>query len=649
MTIKRLLLAAALAFSADGASPGGVPHTRFDTRLSPEQRVEQALSRISFGARPGGVEIVRRLGVEKWIELQLHPERIAENPQLEERLKPLESLRMGGEEMLNKYFPRFPPGVPQGPRLNELLQGDQTRKVFNGTAEERRATIMAMAPDTRAQVLAMVPDNVVEGLPELQKERETARKKVQEERQMEMRRMRPPLMDLLDADQREIALHGPPEKRAALFASLDAKKLEQVAAALPQAALADQPELRRRGAMLRAPQQVALGDLREGKLYRAIYSNRQLAEVLADFWFNHFNVFEGKGQPDRVLLAGYERDAIRPHVLGKFKDLLLAVARHPAMLYYLDNWESMSADVFQVGPFAPGPFAAPQQLARQSHGLNENYGRELLELHTLGVNGGYTQQDVIAVARCFTGWTIRQPNQKPEFVYAAFMHDGGEKMVLGHKIAAGGGEGDGLQAIDILVHHPSTARFLATKLARHFVADDPPAALIDRMARTFVKTDGDLRAVLETMFLSREFFSQGAWQSKVKSPFEMVASAARALDADALDTFTFAQNVADMGEPLYGKEAPSGYKDTADAWLSTANVLARIRFADALSNGRVPGVKVDTARLAGKSAAEIARELLGREPSAQTLSAIEKGLRGKQASPALIATLVISSPEFQRR
>ena len=649
MTIKGLLLATAVAYAADVAPAGGVPHARFDIKLSTEQRVEHALSRLSFGARPRDIETVRRLGVEKWIELQLHPERMTENPLLEERLKPLESLRMDGEQILEKYFPRISPGVFQGPRLNELLQGDQMRKVFNGTAEERRAAILALEPEKRAQVLALVPDNVVEGLPDLKTQREAARKKQQEERQMEMRRMRPPLMDLLDTGEREIALHGPAAKRAALFASLDADKLDQVAAALPPGALADQPELRRRGAMRRAPQQVALGDLREGKLYRAIYSNRQLAEVLADFWFNHFNVFEGKGQPDRALLASYEREAIRPHVLGKFKDLLLAVARHPAMLYYLDNWESMSADIFQIGPFAPGPFAPPQGLARQSHGLNENYGRELLELHTLGVNGGYTQQDVIAVARCFTGWTIRQPNQKPEFVYAAFMHDGGEKTVLGHKIAAGGGEEDGLKAIDILVHHPSTARFLSGKLARHFVADDPPAALIERMARTFVKTDGDLRAVLETMFTSREFFSEGAWQSKVKSPFEMVASAARALDADAIDTFTLAQNVAEMGEPLYGKEAPSGYKDTAEAWLSTANVLARIRFADALSNGRVPGVKVDVSRLAGKSAAEIARELLGREPSAQTVSAIEKGLQGKQASPALIATLVISSPEFQRR
>ena len=646
--IGRLLLTVAAVLAAHGASGGGDPNRLFETKLSPEEKIQQAINRLTFGARPGDLAEVRKLGVEKWIELQLHPERIAENPVLEIRLKPLGTIRMSGADILKQYSPQRPGMMMIAPiRVNELLPGDQFRKVYNGTAEERSAAIMALDPEKRKQVLSVVPDNVVEGLPELKKERELARTKRAEEQREEQRRLRPPLTDLLDPVQRQIALKGTPEQRAALFASLDEDKLEKVAGALPPVSLAGQPELRRMGMMTRAPMQVVSGDLQEAKLYRAIYSNRQLEEVLADFWFNHFNVYEGKGQPDRVLLASYERDAIRPHVLGKFKDLLLAVARHPAMLYYLDNWESMSPDVFQIGPFAPGPFAGVQQLARQSHGLNENYGRELLELHTLGVNGGYTQQDVIAVARCFTGWTIRQPNQNPEFVYAAFMHDTGEKTVLGHKIAAGGEEGDGLEAIDILARHPSTARFISTSLARRFVADDPPPALIDAMARTFTKTGGDLRAVLETMFTSREFFSKGAWQSKIKSPLEMVVSAVRALDADALDTFMLEQSVTDMGEPLYLKEAPTGYKDGADTWLSTANVMARIRFAEVLVEGKILGVKVDVSRFAGKSRAEIARELLGREPSAQTMTALEKGMEGMDSG--LIASLVISSPEFQRR
>jgi uncharacterized protein (DUF1800 family) len=530
--------------------------------------------------------------------------------------------------------------------LTELLPGDQFRRVFNGTAEERKAAILALDPDKRMRVLALVPPNVVEGLPELKEQQEAARKKQQEDQRAEMRRLRPPLTDLLNEKQVQIAMHGTAEERTALFASLDQAKRKQVAAALPQDVLADRVEMRRMGELLRQPQQIPAADLREAKLFRAIYSNRQLEEVLTDFWFNHFNVFDAKAQ-ERALLASYERDAIRPHVLGKFRDLLLATARHPAMLYFLDNWQSMGSDLFQVGPFASGPQLPPP--LRQAHGLNENYGREVMELHTLGVNGGYTQKDVIEVARCFTGWTIRQPNQNPSFVFAAFMHDDGEKTVLGHKIAAGGGEQDGLTVIDILAHHPSTARFISTKLARRFVADDPPPALIDRMTRTFLKTDGDLRAVLETMFTSREFFSEGAWEAKVKSPLEMVVSAVRGLNADVTDTFTLTRRVADMGEPLYGKEPPTGYKDTAEAWLSTANVLARVNFANALVNGQVPGVNVDTSRFQGKDAAGIARELLRGDLADETLAALEKGLAGKPAKPGLIAGLILSAPEFQRR
>jgi uncharacterized protein (DUF1800 family) len=272
-----------------------------------------------------------------------------------------------------------------------------------------------------------------------------------------------------------------------------------------------------------------------------------------------------------------------------------------------------------------------------------------MELHTLGVNGGYTQDDVISVARCFTGWTIKAPNAKPEFVFAAFMHDNGEKTVLGHRIAANGGEQDGLQAIDILAHHPSTAQFISKKLAQRFVADDPPQALVDRMAKTFLKTDGDIRAVLETMFSSREFFSEGAWQSKIKSPLEMVVSAVRATGAETSDTFTLAQKISDMGEPLYGKLEPTGFKDGSETWLSTANLMARINFANALATGQVAGVKVDTARFAGKDPAAIAHDLLNRDASPETLAAIEKGFGDKPASPAKTIGWVISSPDFQRR
>ena len=248
MIVKRfLLVAAAAVLAANGASRGANPAGRFEIKLSSEQRIRQVLNRLTFGARPGDIEDVRKQGIEKWIELQLHPERIPESPALEIKLKPLETLRMQPEEVLKQYMQQPPPGFIRPVNLNSLLPGQQFRKVFNGTAEERRAALMALDAGKRMQVLSMVPANVLEGLPDLQKEQEAARQKQQEQRQMEMRRLRPPLGDLLDAQQREIALHGSAERRASLYRSLDPEALRKVAAALPPNALAGQPELRRTG------------------------------------------------------------------------------------------------------------------------------------------------------------------------------------------------------------------------------------------------------------------------------------------------------------------------------------------------------------------------------------------------------------------
>jgi uncharacterized protein (DUF1800 family) len=656
--MKRLALAIVVAAWLSGGPGGTQAGGRFDAKLSKDQQILQVLNRLTFGPRPGDVEELRRLGVDKWVELQLHPDRIPENPVLEEKLKPLETLRMSADKIMAAYSQLNPLQTMLRPAsLNELLSQDQLRRVMTGIGEDRQATLMALDPEKRKQVLAVLSPQQLNGLPELQKEAEAARQEQQAERQKQLRKLMPPLNDLLTQDEIRTVLQGSSEQVEEFFSSMNSAKRLQVAAVLPPQRLAQFPGLRRMGLRSRQPQQVISGDLKEGKVYRALYSNRQLEEVLVDFWFNHFNVFENKNvqiQPNgvvRMLLAGYERDAIRPHVLGKFKDLLLATARHPAMLYYLDNWESISPnafDSFQVGPFAAGQNLT-QIFSRQAHGLNENYGREVMELHTLGVDGGYTQQDVIAVARCFTGWTIRQPTTKPEFVFAGFMHDTGEKVVLGHTIPAGGGEQDGLQAIDILARHPSTAKFISKELAERFVADDPPPSLVNRMAQTFTKTDGDLRAVLQTMFSSPEFFSEGAWEAKVKSPFEMVVSAVRALGAEAADTFTLVQKIGDLGEPLYNKLEPTGYPETGEGWLSTANLLGRMNFASALTSGQVPGVKLDSSRLDGKDAAAIAHEVLGRPASEQTLDALAKGLEGKESTARMVASLVLSSPDFQRR
>lgn len=657
--MKRSLLLVATATIAAATLPflslfaAGTPGP-FETRLPPDRRVIQVLNRLTFGPRPGDVEEVRRIGLEKWIDLQLHPERIPESPVLETRLEPYETLRMDFVTVLKDYMqPQPAMAMLQAPNLNTLMSQEERRKVMNGTAEERRAALVAMDPEKRKQVLLTMPPTNLESLPEFKQEADDARKAQQQQMQAEVRKRNPPLEDLLAPEQIAIARNGSPEQVKALFDELDPEKRVQVAFRLPPQVGAEFPGLRREGMRAQQPQQLVSSDLRAGKLLRAVYSNQQLEEVLVDFWFNHFNVYEGKSVQNaalsyRALLTSYERDAIRPHVLGHFKDLLLAVAQHPAMLYYLDNWQSMAPDAddrLQVGPFAR-PFvsyAVQQPPNRQPHGLNENYGRELMELHTMGVNGGYTQQDVIEVARCFTGWTVRKPYD-PGFIFLDFMHDEGEKTVLGHKIAANGGEKDGLQVFDILAHHPATAHFISKQLAQRFVADEPPPALVDRMAQTFLKTDGDLRAVLQTMFASQEFLSEGAWQAKIKSPFEMVVSALRATGADTLDIGALNQKISDLGEPLYGKVEPNGYPLTGDAWLGTADLLGRLSFATALVTGKVAGVKVDATRWDGKDAAAISRDLLGRQAAPETLEAISPG-----PAPASLAALIIGSPEFNRR
>jgi len=361
---------------------------------------------------------------------------------------------------------------------------------------------------------------------------------------------------------------------------------------------------------------------------------------MADFWFNHFNVYIDKGA-DRILTSTYERDAIRPHVFGKFRDLLEGTAESPAMLFYLDNWQSISPDTTPVRRFA-------KQKAKQARGLNENYARELMELHTLGVDGGYTQHDIIEVARCFTGWTISQPNRGGEFIYNDRVHDKGEKTVLGIKIPAGGGREDAEKVLDILARHSATARFISTKLAKKFVADDPPPALIDRMVKTFHDTDGDIRAVMSTMLDSKEFFSEGAFQAKIKTPLELVVSAVRASDAQVDFAIPLSMQIAQLGEPLYRKIEPTGYSSANSEWVNSAALLARMNFALALADNRVPGSKVDVTKFADDPAV-VARQVLFHEASQQTLESIKKALAQREPTPALVAGLVLGSPDFQRR
>ena len=396
-------------------------------------------------------------------------------------------------------------------------------------------------------------------------------------------------------------------------------------------------------------------ELQSAKLIRAIESERQLQEVMVDFWFNHFNVFFGKGDL-RWLVTSYERDAIRPHALGKFRDLLTATAKHPAMLYYLDNWMSVRNDFQAARPNAP-------------RGLNENYARELMELHTLGVDGGYTQNDVIEVARCFTGWTINQPKVQGTFVFRAVAHDNGEKVVLGHRIPAWGGQKDGERVIEILSRHPSTAKFIATKLVRRFVADEPPPRLVGRVAETFTRTDGDIRSALIAIVTSPEFFSAESYRAKIKKPFDLVASAVRAVDGSPRDGLALSRAVAQIGEPLYGAQPPTGYPDVAEAWVNTGALLARLNFALSLTENRLPGARVDLARLLDGADRRSSRALLDRllagllhdQVSAETREILVKQLSDPEIARATlddrrtnpdaekVAALILGSPEFQRR
>lgn len=376
------------------------------------------------------------------------------------------------------------------------------------------------------------------------------------------------------------------------------------------------PELRELQQRVQGP----VNELMSAQLARAVLSERQLNEVMVDFWENHFSVYVGKGQT-RNFLNAYDREVIRPHVLGKFRDLLGAVAHSPAMLFYLDNWESQ-ADSTHATLAANGRVATAVQRRRvletierarpnqlpprlrnmsaeqrqqviqrlqqsRKRGLNENYARELMELHTLGVDGGYTQQDVIEVARCFTGWSIDQ--RTGQFIFRPQMHDADAKVVLGHRIPAGRGEEDGEQVLDILASSPATAHFIARKLVVRFVSDSPPPALVDRAAQTFLHTGGDIREVIRTIVTSPEFFSTAAYRAKVKTPFEPVASALRAMNAKPDTTPRLAGLVALLGEPEFGRQTPDGWPDQGEAWMNTGAILNRINFGLLLASGRLPG------------------------------------------------------------
>src|SRR5580698_375397 len=610
---KSLVLVLAILFAAVPAwttkKKAEVDAKRFQEKLTKDEQVLHVLDRLTFGPRPGDVEIVKKMGVKKWIDLQLHPERIAEDRALEVKLAPLETLRMTQGDTEASY--------PTPQMIRQVAQGRQP---------------LPDDPVARAAV-----------------ERQVRRIKVKkDEKDADPMEPAVPLDKLLTQAQIRTLRNGKPEEKKDVLASITKEQIDDVVIAMPpqmrNQLMPVAPELLRRKFMLsNTPQQVIAYDLSEGKLYRAILSNRQLQEQMVDFWYNHFNVNLDKGN-DRYMVPSYEREAIRPHVFGHFRELLESTATSPAMLFYLDNWQSVAPDVVR---HAGGK--------KPTRGLNENYGRELLELHTLGVDGGYTQKDVTEVARCFTGWTIKNPQGGSTFTYNDRFHDKGEKIVLGVTIPAGGGKDDGEKVLDILAKNPATARFISKKLAQRFVADNPPQDLVNRMTQTFLETNGDIRSVLSTMLTSKEFLSQGAYQAKVKTPFEMIVSSVRATGAQVNYAFPLAKRIEDLGQPLYRKLEPTGYSNANAEWINSAALLARMNFALDLTQNKVQGTKVDQARFKDDPA-HTARLMLFTNPTAPTRDAIDKAIAEQKEknpkaapSPALVAGLVIGSPDFQRR
>jgi uncharacterized protein (DUF1800 family) len=604
------------------------------TKLSEEQRILHVLNRLGFGARPGDVERVKAIGVDKYIDLQLNPDKI-DDAKSEARLQNLDALRMTSAQLYEKY-----------PQPNQLLQALQRRGQLPAD--------LAAARDNRTKGGANATPN----------------------------QNQPKTEDAMTGE-----MQGPPATTGNANPNPNPNPNANDANPMNNA------EYRRavyeyfKENNLRPPQFMT-GELQMSRILRAVYSERQLQEVLVDFWTNHFNVFAGKGA-DRWLLISYDRDTIRPHTLGKFSELLRATAESPAMLFYLDNFQSVSPNAPQQqprqrplqgmirNPILMSNNPAQQQPQQARRGINENYARELMELHTLGVDGGYTQKDVQEVARCFTGWTIFAPRgagaaaaqiaggggrraemlreNAGSFYFNARVHDDGEKMVLGHKIPAGGGVKDGLMVLDILAHHPSTAKFIATKLVRHFVSDNPPQTLVDRVAQTYMKTDGDIREMLHTIFFSPEFNSTESYRAKIKRPFELTISAVRTLGADTNGGPGLNQWITRMGQPLYGFQTPNGYSDVAEDWVNTGALLERMNFALALASNRVPGTRVNLAQFVGNDKSINKEKLLDRfvglivggEISAKTRENLLKQLGDQITIPAMppVQTVSAKAPE----
>ena len=595
------------------------------TGLTPDEAILHALNRLAYGPRPGDIDRIKQIGLAKWMDQQLNPNSINDSA-VEARLEIYPTLKMHTSQLLAEY-----------PNPKQAAKQELSAQNQNANQQPGAAAINAMAQEMDSSSPAAKPADSSSAS-----------------------------MSASIADTPSPMKLNPPTRGASQRDPLGTDPN-----AVPRAISDDS----------KRPQRV-VEELAMAKTLRAIYSERQLQQVMDDFWFNHFNVFAGKGEV-KWYLTSYERDVLQPHAFGKFRDLVTATAQSPAMLFYLDNFLSADPNAAQRQAaeraarqqmrrrpygYPPRPQQQQAQNKKQQRGLNENYGRELMELHTLGVDGGYTQKDVTEVARAFTGWTIEKPREYPQFKFEERLHDPDPKIVLGKKIHAGGIK-DGEEVIALLSRNPNTARFISTKLARRFVSDAPPPALVDRMAKTFQKSDGDIREVLRTMIYSPEFWSRDAVRAKVKTPFELVVSSVRALGTDVDTPMPLVGWVGRIGEPLYQCQPPTGYSDKAETWVNTGSLLNRLNFSLALAGNKVRGSRSDVNALLGTETSSDPRAaldravqvFLGGQAGPNTVDTLQKQLENpqvvqaklddpvKQVDLGVVTGLVLGAPEFQRR
>ena len=581
-------------------SPAGHSRNRTEykgTQLQEDQRIIHALNRFTFGPRPGDMESVRAMGLEKWFDQQLHPASI-DQTNLNARLAQFPAMQWTTAQLL--YY------LPSNAVIRQATNGKvniPADPIMHAIYENQIARIQ-----TRKENKAI---NAGSGQPQANMAMNQATPSMSESQDMANSTNMAPAQNAADMNAAGSAPVAPqfsqaaidsilalaPQQRVTRLAGMDPdvfedfiKSLRPVQREALNANLS--PGQKQTIGALENPERLVAEELIATRLTRDIYSNAQLQEVMTDFWLNHFNVFLRKNEQMPYLLVSYERDTVRPHALGKFEDLLEAVAHSAAMLVYLDNAQS-------IGPDSMAARRAEQARARGldpqkknvREGLNENYARELMELHTVGVNGGYTQADVVQAARILTGWTIDRPLNDAEFAFNPNRHEPGAKKVMNQKFKESG-EKEGRELLHMLAMRPSTAQFISRKLAIRFVADDPPQTLVDRMAKSYLSTGGDVSAVLKTLFHSQEFWSASTYRAKVKTPLEFAVSAVRASNADIENLRPIENNLRQMGMPTYGAIPPTGYKWDAADWVSTGALVDRMNFALNLAASRLPGITV---------------------------------------------------------